>query len=62
MEVFSDTTPSLSVKPLDDRKHKRLYNSLKFDEKLTADIIFEEDRIRVYTLANTMVFMQRYLK
>ena len=42
----SDSIPSLTVKPLDDRKHKRLYNSLKIDENLTADIIFEEDRVR----------------
>ena len=42
-----DIIPSLTVKCLDDRKHKRLYNSLKIDENLTADIIFEEDRVRV---------------
>ena len=42
----SDITPSLSVEPLDDRKHERLYNSLKTDEDLTADIVFEEDRMR----------------
>ena len=34
------------VRPLDDRKHKRLYNGLKIDEDLTTDIIFEEDRVR----------------
>ena len=34
------------MKPLDDRKHKKLHNSLKFDENFTADIILEEDRIR----------------
>ena len=28
----SDVTPSLTVRPLDDRKHKRLYSSLKIDE------------------------------
>ena len=42
----SDVTSSLMVKPLDDRKHKRLYNSLKIDENLTANIIFEEDSKR----------------
>ena len=42
----SDIIPSLTVKPLDDRKHKRLHNSLKIDEDLTVDIIFEEDRVR----------------
>ena len=41
----SDATPSLTVKPLDDRKYKRLYNSLKIGGNLTADTIFEEDRI-----------------
>ena len=35
----SDVIPSLTVRPLDDRKHKRLYNSLKIDEDLTADNI-----------------------
>ena len=28
----SDALPSLTVRPLDYRKHKRLYNSLKTDE------------------------------
>ena len=42
----SDVIFSLTVKPLDNRKHKRLYNSLKIDENLTADVIFEEDRVR----------------
>ena len=40
-----DVISSLTVKPLDNRKHKRLYNSLKIDENLIADIIFEEDRV-----------------
>ena len=42
----SDVISSLTVKPFDNSKHKRLYNSLKIDENLTADIIFEEDRVR----------------
>ena len=42
----SDAIPSLMVRPLDDRKHKRLYNSLKIDEVLTADITFEEERVK----------------
>ena len=42
----SNVAPSLIIKPLDDRKHKRLYNSLKIDEDLIPDIIFEEERIR----------------
>ena len=42
----SDVTPILTVRPLHDRKHGRLYNNLKTDEDLTADIIFEEGRVR----------------
>ena len=39
----SDMTPNLTVKPLDYRKHKRLYNSLKSDKDLTSDVIFEAE-------------------
>ena len=42
----SDTIPSLTMRPLDYGKHKRLYNSLKTDEDLTSDTIFEGDRIK----------------
>ena len=58
----SYVTPSLMVRPLDDRKHKRLYNSFNIDEDLTADIIFEEDRVRDAFLTHMMVFMQKYHK
>ena len=39
-------TPSLTVKPLDYRKHKRLYNSLKTNKDLTCDVIFELDKVK----------------
>ena len=38
--------PSLTIRPLEDRKHKRLYSSLEMNEDLTPDMIFDEDRIR----------------
>ena len=38
-------TPSLTVKPLDYRKHKRLYNSLKTDKDLTSNVKFEGHKI-----------------
>ena len=38
--------PNLTVKPLDYRKHKRLYNSLKTDKDLTPDVIFEGGKVR----------------
>ena len=42
----SDMIPSLTVRPLDYRKHKRLYNCLKTDKDLTSDVIFEGDKVR----------------
>ena len=42
----SDMTPSLTVKPLDYKQHKRLYNNLKTDEDLMSHIIFEGDNVR----------------
>ena len=42
----SSITPILTVRPLDDKRHKRLFNSLKTDGTLIPDIIFDEDRIR----------------
>ena len=42
----SDMTPSLTVKALDYRKHKRLYNRLKTDKDLTSDVIFEGDKAK----------------
>ena len=38
--------PSLTVKALDYRKYKRLYNSLKTDKDLTSDVIFEGDKVK----------------
>ena len=42
----SNTIPGLTVRPLDYGKHKRLYNSLKNDEDLTSNVIFEGDRVK----------------
>ena len=42
----SDMIPSLTVKPLDYRKHKRLYNSLKTNKDLTSDVIFDRDKVK----------------
>ena len=41
-----DLAPSLIVKPLDYRQHKRLYNSLKTDKDLTVEIEFEGDKLK----------------
>ena len=38
--------PSLTVRQLDYRKHKRLINSLKTNKDLTPDVIFEGDKLK----------------
>ena len=40
----SSTIPSLTIRLLNDKKHKRLYNSLKTDETMIPDIIFDKDK------------------
>ena len=40
----SDIIPSLTVRPLGYRKHKRLYNSLKTDTDLTSNVTFDGDK------------------
>ena len=42
----SDMIPNLTVKPLDYRQHRSLYNSLKTDKDLTSDVIFDVDKVR----------------
>ena len=38
--------PSLTVKPLDYRQHKRMYHSLKTYKDLTTDVVFEGDKLK----------------
>ena len=38
--------PSLTMKPLDYRQHKRLYHSVKTDKGLTVDVEFEGDKLK----------------
>ena len=46
MNSCANMNPSLTIRPLEDKKHKRLYSNLKADEELIPDIIFDEDRIK----------------
>ena len=43
---YVSMNPSLTIRPLEDRKHKRLYSSLETNEDLIPYMIFDEDRIR----------------
>ena len=46
MNSSANMNPSLTIRPLEHKKHKRLYSNLKADEELIPDIIFDEDRIK----------------
>ena len=46
MDRSLDMAPSLTVKPLDYRQHKRMCSSLKTEKDLTVDIEFEGDRLK----------------
>ena len=43
---YVSMNPGLTIRPLADRKHKRLYSILETNEDLIPDMIFDEDRIR----------------
>ena len=57
-----DMTPSLTMKPLDYRQHKRLYHSLRKYKDLMADKEFEGDRLKEEYLTGMRAFMWKYLK
>ena len=46
VNFYVSMNPSLTIRPLEDRKHKRLYSSLEMNEDLIPDMIFDEDKIR----------------
>ena len=39
-------TPSLTIKPLEEKKHRKLFSTLEVKENQIPDIIFDENRIR----------------
>ena len=38
--------PSLTIRPLEEKKHRKLFSTLEMKEDQIPDIIFDEDRIR----------------
>ena len=38
--------PRLTIRPLEEKKHRKLFSSLEVKENQIPDIIFDEDRIR----------------
>ena len=46
MSSCTNMNPSLTIRLLEDKKHKRLYSNLKADEEPIPNITFDEDRIK----------------
>ena len=57
---YVSMNPSFTIRPLEDRKHKRLYSSLEMDEDLIPDMIVNEDGIRDIYLDRYKVYKQKY--
>ena len=39
-------TPRLTIRPLEEKRHRKLFSTLEVKEDQIPDIIFDEDRIR----------------
>ena len=55
-------TPRLIIRPLEEKKDRKLFSTLEVEENQIPDIIFDEDRVKECILINTMVFNQKYPK
>ena len=58
----ANMNPSLTIRPLEVKKHKRLYNNLKADEELIPNVIFDEDRIKDTYFDRYEVSKQKYCR
>ena len=38
--------PKLTIRPLEENKHKRLFNALEMQENQIPDMIFEENKVK----------------
>ena len=39
-------TPKLTIKPLEENKHRRLFNTLEIQEDQILEMIFEENKLK----------------
>ena len=55
-------TPRLTIIPLEEKKHRKLFSTLEVKEDQIPDMIFDEDRIKEMFLINMMMSNQKYPK
>ena len=46
VDFCMNITPSLTIKPLEEKKHRKLFSNLEVKEDQIPNIIFDENRIR----------------
>ena len=46
VDSCTNVTPRLTIRPLEEKKHRRLFSTLKIKEDQIPDMIFEEDKVK----------------
>ena len=55
-------TPKLTIRPLEEKKHRRLFNTLKIQEDQILEMIFEENKVKEAYFDRYEGVSQKYLK
>ena len=46
MDYCMNVTPRLTIRPLEEKKHRWLFNTLEINEDQIPDMIFEENKVK----------------
>ena len=46
VDSSTNETPKLTIRPLDENKHRQLFNALEIQEDQIPEMIFEESKVR----------------
>ena len=46
IDSCTNVTPRLTIRPLEDKKHRRLFSTLEIKEDQILDMIFEENKVK----------------
>ena len=55
-------TSKLTIRPLEKKKHRRLFSTLEIQDNQVPEMIFEENKAKKHILTDIKVFSQKYLK
>ena len=46
MDSYTSETPRLTIRPLEEKKHKRLFSTLEMQENQILEMVFEENKVK----------------